>query len=376
LAQAVSAQSQQDYWCVYGQPPPKGAGRSGLCTQAMDWMPILSQSKSLVQALAGDVEGALRTQVSFTRSCPLISQIRSLGEVYMGRFNDAQQTQLESYMVLSRILDSIPVVGHMKGLMHYVCDDADGCAGAVRSATRTVGVVGCASCGMLLLGPAGGVLGGTCGGVFMDMLITTESFIKGEPVPYGYIAMGYKIRFYPGCKRSGPTFDLCAVAALDAFAGFGAASGLTGFSHHAPAVTTHHAVANPSVVSSKTGVTTCAVANLISTFYSVSGHKEGMCVKTNARVLLQKVGRRICLASRVVRAMDAQRELHGESHDTSLQRFINQHAKSVQEQQLLNAVILLLLLQSQEALADQPLLESTCRLQAEQLRIHRKLVFH
>jgi len=74
--------------------------------------------------------------------------------------------------------------------------------------------------------------------------------------------------------------------------------------------------------------------------------------------------------------MNAQRELHGESHDTSLQRFINQHAKSVQEQQLLNAVILLLLLQSQEALADQPLLESTCRLQAEQLRIHRKLVFH
>jgi len=344
LRQAVLVESKQDCCCVYDRPSLKKTRPSVLCTHAMDWMPVVSQSKSLVQALAGDVEGAWCTQVAFTRSCPLVSQCRSLGELYMGHLDDARQTQFESCMVLNRIVNSIPVVGHIKGLVHYLCDDADGGDRAVRSATRTVGVVGIASGGMLLLGPAGGIVGGTCGGVFMDMLITSESMIKGKPEPYGYIAVVQKISFYPGCKKSGPAFELCAVAAFDALAGFGTASDLTGSSNNAPPVTTHHAVANPGVVSSAAGVTTgishsSAIANIItevSALYSVSDSEEDTHESTTPRGLLQRVGRSICLALRVVRAMSAHRALHGGSDDTSVQLFIKQHAKSVSEQQLLN----------------------------------------
>ena len=45
-----------------------------------DSMPIVSQTKSLVQVMTGDAEGARRTQENFSRQCVGISQARSLVE--------------------------------------------------------------------------------------------------------------------------------------------------------------------------------------------------------------------------------------------------------------------------------------------------------
>ena len=56
----------------------------------MDWIPIVSQVTSLAQAIRGDEEGALQTQMAFLNT-------------------------------ISGVADSIPVVGHVKGAIHYVC---------------------------------------------------------------------------------------------------------------------------------------------------------------------------------------------------------------------------------------------------------------
>lgn len=40
----------------------------------MDWIPGISQVKSLVQIIAGDRKGAERTQQNFLETCPVVSQ--------------------------------------------------------------------------------------------------------------------------------------------------------------------------------------------------------------------------------------------------------------------------------------------------------------
>jgi len=314
----------------------------------MDWMPVLSQTKSLVQALAGDIEGARCTQVAFTRSCPLISQCRSLVEWGMGSVEEAQQTQLESLHTANRIVNSIPVVGHVKGAVHYLCDDADGGARALRSATRTLGVVGVASAGVLLLGPVGGVAGGTCGGILMDTLITSESYANGKPEPSGYMAAIHKINSSTGCEKSGPVFELCAVAVFDGITGFGTAADVTGAASANHALPAHQAVASPNAVHVTQGITCThaipAVVNGVSSFFSYDDRiiclqVAPSCQKDSPRIVLQKGAKRICLALRVLRVMCAQKAAQGEANGIPLCLLKKQPANSVEELQYLNDVL-------------------------------------
>lgn len=41
---------------------------------------------------------------------------------------------------MSNVADGVPVVGHVKGAIHYAVGDSDGGARAMRSATRTTGI--------------------------------------------------------------------------------------------------------------------------------------------------------------------------------------------------------------------------------------------
>jgi hypothetical protein len=40
---------------------------------------------------------------------------------------------------MSRVADGVPVVGHVKGVVHYVAGDTEGGDKAMRSATRSTG---------------------------------------------------------------------------------------------------------------------------------------------------------------------------------------------------------------------------------------------
>lgn len=95
------------------------------------------------------------------------------------------------------IANAIPVVGHVKGVVHYACGDHKGGEAAMIASSRTVGVVGGAVGGAVggffCGGPVGAVVGGAAGGVGggagMDTITTgINSAIKGEFVPAGQIS--------------------------------------------------------------------------------------------------------------------------------------------------------------------------------------------
>ena len=110
----------------------------------VDSVPVVSQTKSLVQAVAGDTEGALRTQENFSRQCPVVSQTRSLVEVSIGDPQAALETQKQFAQSMNDLADSLPGIGHVKGGIHYACGDREGGDKAMMAATRG-----------LVLGPTG-----------------------------------------------------------------------------------------------------------------------------------------------------------------------------------------------------------------------------
>ena len=70
----------------------------------IDWIPVASQARSMVQMLAGDGNGALATQKRFTTQCPIVSQLRSLGELLQGDAAAARRTQLRQLKMLKGLL--------------------------------------------------------------------------------------------------------------------------------------------------------------------------------------------------------------------------------------------------------------------------------
>mmetsp|Transcript_54363 Transcript_54363/g.102113 ORF Transcript_54363/g.102113 Transcript_54363/m.102113 type:complete len:411 (-) Transcript_54363:185-1417(-) len=85
--------------------------------------------------------------------------------------------------------DSLPIVGHIKGGIHYACGDEEGGHKAMRASNRTVGVMGGGAIGMLTGGPPGAVIGGIAGGAALDGTITVvESAVKNEYTPTGQVA--------------------------------------------------------------------------------------------------------------------------------------------------------------------------------------------
>lgn len=105
----------------------------------MDWIPVLSQVKSLVQVISGDAEGAQQTQENFLKQCPIVSQGTSLVQAISGDEKGARETQMAFLNTVSGVANGIPVVGHAKGVVHYVCGDKEGGDQAMKSSSRTVG---------------------------------------------------------------------------------------------------------------------------------------------------------------------------------------------------------------------------------------------
>ncbi|CAG5097937.1 Protein of unknown function [Cotesia congregata] len=78
---------------------------------------------------------------------------------------------------LSNVVDSIPVVGHVKGIVHYAVGDCEGGNKAMYQATRTSVVLGAGAAGSLA-GPAGAVAAAMYAGAVTD---TVASITLEEP---------------------------------------------------------------------------------------------------------------------------------------------------------------------------------------------------
>ncbi|CAL4106780.1 unnamed protein product [Meganyctiphanes norvegica] len=183
----------------------------------MDWVPVLSQTKSLIQVTFGDKEGAKKTQENFVRQCPVISQVTSAVQAAKGDQQGARDTQKQFVQVLSGFTDSIPVVGHVKGGIHYACGDKDGGDRAMKSSSHTTVVMGAGVGGFMVAGPVGAVGAGTAAGVAMDGITTgVEYAVSKEFKPEGVL------RPIKDPKNPGLWVDSVAGVIGDGVAGLGA----------------------------------------------------------------------------------------------------------------------------------------------------------
>lgn len=190
----------------------------------MDALPVLSQLKSLVQVTFGDAEGARRTQENFSRQCPVVSQARSFCEWASGDSEAAEETQKQCLGFMSDFVDGIPVVGHAKGGIHYACGDKEGGDKAMKSSSRTVGVLGGGVAGFFVAGPPGAAAGGIAGGLAVDGLTTgIDSAVHDEYRPSGMVSQVTEIAKNP--KDPGLWFDTLAIPVFDAMSGVSAGKG-------------------------------------------------------------------------------------------------------------------------------------------------------
>ena len=83
----------------------------------VDSKPVLSQLKSLGQAITGDMKGAKETQENFSKRCPVISQLRSAVEATALRNTEAARETQKHFLehTVKPALETTPIVGHVTG---------------------------------------------------------------------------------------------------------------------------------------------------------------------------------------------------------------------------------------------------------------------
>jgi len=121
------------------------------------------------------------------------------------------------------LLDGTPVVGHLKGAIHYAVGDTEGGDQVMRSASRTIGVIGGGVVGIAGGGPAGMVAGGALGGAAADGIITgIESSIHGEFRPSGQIETVNRLATHTGDDQAlvGSIVQGLVTTSLDGLTGF------------------------------------------------------------------------------------------------------------------------------------------------------------
>ena len=186
----------------------------------MDSVPVFSQCKSAFQALYGDTEGARKTQEKFLKTCPIISHATSGIQAYMGDMEGAWKTQLGCANFLNDCADAVPVVGHIKGVIHYACGEKERGDKAMKSSSRFSGVLIGGMAGFAVGGPPGAFAGGAAGGLAMDALTTgMDSAIHHEFRPSGTIAAVNMLVEGKSKSVSGDIFDLVVGTLLDGMAG-------------------------------------------------------------------------------------------------------------------------------------------------------------
>lgn len=93
----------------------------------------------------------------------LLSQVTSVVQLATGDAEGALETQRRCGKAMSDLVDGVPVVGHAKGVVHYTLRDTEGGDRAMKSATRTAGMIVGGAGGLLIGGAVGAVEGAKSG---------------------------------------------------------------------------------------------------------------------------------------------------------------------------------------------------------------------
>eukprot|EP01084_Bolivina_argentea_P207864 354571_1 len=162
-----------------------------------DTVPVVSQVKSILQLLFGQTTQALETQVNFVDATPLLSQLKSIYEILVSKdLPKAIETQKKFLIITNATIDGIPLIGHIKGLGHYIIGDFQNGNNSMKRSSRTTVVILCGYFACTIIVPTTATLETTCaissigsmiGGLSMDTLITLiENVIKKDGSLHGH----------------------------------------------------------------------------------------------------------------------------------------------------------------------------------------------
>lgn len=164
-----------------------------------------------------------------------------------------EHTGAELRNVVDGLTDSIPIVGHVKGGIFYATGDHERGGRAMKSSSRTVGVIGGGVGGFFMGGPIGAVAGGVAGGAAMDGVITgAESAIHQEYRPHGQIASWTQVaNATTGDERIGGIVSGVMTPVVDGFTGYASARTVNVIRQKVAAINNASALNNSNSVSSK-----------------------------------------------------------------------------------------------------------------------------
>ncbi|XP_046656563.1 uncharacterized protein LOC124349769 isoform X2 [Daphnia pulicaria] len=106
----------------------------------VDWIPVLSQVKSVFQLACKDPVGAEETQKNFVTGFAHV-----VGSVAVGLGSVTKDDKMTNFGMkalkggtetVGDLVDSIPVVGHLKGVIHLATGDEEGGTNALKAANR------------------------------------------------------------------------------------------------------------------------------------------------------------------------------------------------------------------------------------------------
>ena len=190
----------------------------------MDWVPGISQTKSLIQAVSGNIEGARQTQRNFTDSFPIVSQAKSFHYFLKHdpmKARDIQKRFLQNAApLINEAMNSTPGLGHIKGAVHFAMGDREGGKDALESATHVLGSMIGGTGGFIVGGPTGAFVGGVLGGNAVDLAITgIDSALKHKFKPHGCVEAIADLSKGDTDSKAGETFDLAMGFLIDGFIG-------------------------------------------------------------------------------------------------------------------------------------------------------------
>ncbi|GAB9472305.1 hypothetical protein Gpo141_00009486 [Globisporangium polare] len=165
-----------------------------------------------------------------------------------------ERTGAELMNVADGLTDSIPIVGHVKGGIFYATGDHERGERAMKSSSRTVGVIGGGVGGFFVAGPIGAVAGGVAGGAAMDGVITgAESAIHQEYRPHGQIASWTQVaNATTGNERIGGIVSGVMTPVVDGFTGYASARTVNVIRQKVAAINNASALNNSSTTSTTT----------------------------------------------------------------------------------------------------------------------------
>ncbi|XP_076285160.1 uncharacterized protein LOC143211397 isoform X2 [Lasioglossum baleicum] len=178
----------------------------------IDWIPVVSQLKATVQLVTGDADGGFRTQENFLRECPGVSQLTSIVQLATGHTEAAIETQKCCIGTINNVVNCVPVIGHVKGVLHHAVGDHKGGNQALNAATRSTVVATSGVAARIISGGIGAIPAAIAAGAIYDV---AASSISRE-------AQGIVAAFINAVDNpsAGGIFDLVAIPVGDGLAGY------------------------------------------------------------------------------------------------------------------------------------------------------------